>query len=388
MTPGMKSAGGMNVYLRRIAPWLAKEGVTVDVFTRSHHAGGPETFEFDDGSRVVHIPAGNPELQKEEIYPYLIDYTDGLLEAVRVSAESYDLVHSHYWLSAKPGARLAQALNIPHVFTYHTIAEVKERAGGAPEAQLRKSAEAAAVQAADAIVTFTGEESAALSGLYGVPAHRLHPVPMGVDSTLFKPRSRNEARERLRIGPEEDVLLFVGRMESFKGPDLLIQALSEMPTRDRVRLVMVGGAVEEHSFGWLQCIAEELGIHAQLDWRHAIPQRELPDYYNAANVCVVPSWHETFGMTALEAMACGTPVVASNVGGLRTIVANGETGYLVTVGKTNELARALDDLITNPSKAQLMGEAGIARAAQFTWQESATKLLGLYKALVSLASVP
>ena len=379
MTPGMGSAGGMNVFLRRIAPILAGMGVEVDVYTRSHHAGGPEVFAFDERSRVFHIPAGDPGLEKDAVAPYVGEFGDRLLELA--DGAQYDLVHSHYWLSAEPGMRLAERLGAPHVFTYHTVAEVKERAGGAPEPPERKDAERLAAESADAVVTFTEEESSALAEFYGLDPRRARVVEMGVDDAVFNPREQGAARRRLGIGQDERVVLFVGRIEPFKGPDLLLRSLASIPERRDARVLLVGGAEEERSVEWLKGIAEGLGLSGRLDWRHAVPQGELPDYYAAATVCVVPSRHETFGLAALEAMACGAPVVASNVGGLRGLVADGETGLLAPAGDAAALAAALSDLLGNPARARRMGAAGVERSRGYSWARTASDLLRVYEEL-------
>ena len=386
MTPGAGSAGGMNVFLRRIAPILAGLGVEVDVYTRSHHAGGPETFTFDGRSRLIHIPAGDPALAKDDVAPYLPAYGDALLDAA--DGERYDLVHSHYWLSAEPGRRLAERLGAPHVFTYHTVAEVKERAGGAPESPVRKEAERRAVEGADAVVAFTSEETAALAEFYGLDPARARVVRMGVDDAVFSPRPQQDARRRLGIGADERVVLFVGRIEPFKGPDLLLRALALTPEREDVRVLLVGGAEDDAGARWLHGIASELGLADRLDWRRAVPQDELPDYYAAATLFAAPSRHETFGLAALEAMACGAPVVASNVGGLRGLVADGETGALVPPGDASAWAFALSEMLRRPSRARRMGEAGAERSRAFTWPRTAGELLRVYEELLGAAPSP
>ena len=198
---------------------------------------------------------------------------------------------------------------------------------------------------------------------------------------MFSPREQRAARGRLGIGQDERVVLFVGRIEPFKGPDLLLRSLASIPERRDARVLLVGGAEEERSVEWLKGIAEGLGLSDRLDWRHAVPQSELPDYYAAATVCVVPSRHETFGLAALEAMACGAPVVASNVGGLRGLVADGETGLLVPAGDASALASALSDLLGHPARARRMGAAGLERSRGYSWARTASDLLRVYEEL-------
>lgn len=382
-TPGTGAAGGMNVFLRRAAPALAREGVEVDVFTRAHDGCAGPVIEFDDGSRVVHLPwGGDPARQRAAAAPHLPEFTDRLLRHVETFGGGYDLVHSHYWLSADPGRRLAERSGAPHVFTYHTIAEVKERAGGVPEPGIRKETEALAARQADAIVTFTAGESAVLSELYGLDPARARTVPMGVDTALFEREHPAQARRRLGIPDHERVVLFVGRVEPFKGPDILLCAAALLQGAERPRVLVVGGPAEERGADWLRGVAARCGVLDRLDWRPPVPQQELPAYYSAADVCAVPSLHESFGLAALEAMACGTPVVASDTGGLRALVRDGETGCLVDAASPDALARTLHGLLADRPRARRMGEAGAAWAKRFGWSATAAGLMRVYCSLV------
>ena len=367
-TPGAGSAGGMSVFLRSMAQALARAGVRVDVYAASH---GPCPASSGPGSlRLTHVGTeGAP------------DFADDLLAAVKEAGTDYTLVHSHYWTSAEPGLRLAEELGVPHVFTGHTIAVVKERAGGAPEPDARKIAEDAAVRRSHAVVTFTEEESESLSELFGLAPERAHAVPMGVDLELFRPHVRAEARAMLGIGRDERVLLSVGRIEPFKGTDVLVRAVALM--QERVRMLVVGGRQDEPGVAWLRNEARANGVSTLLDWRAAVPQSDLPAYYAAADVCVVPSLHEMFGLVALEAMACGTPVVASEAGGLRELVRHSETGLLCRPGDAAALAEALDTLLGDASLAECMGVKGAFRAERFTWDASAARLAAVYEQVAS-----
>ena len=366
--PGAGSAGGMSVFLRSVAHALARAGVQVDVYTAAH---GPCPASSGPGSlRLTHVSA--------ESAP---DFADDLLAAVREARADYALVHSHYWTSAEPGLRLAEQIGVPHVFTGHTIAAIKERAGGAPEPAARKSAEDAAVRRSHAVVTFTEDESESLSELFGLAPERAYAVPMGVELELFRPHPRLEARAMLGIGRDERVLLSVGRIEPFKGTDVLVQAAALM--RERVRMLVVGGREDEPGVAWLRAAARANGVSDLLDWRAAVPQSGLPAYYAAADICVVPSLHELFGLVALEAMACGAPVVASDAGGLRELVHHGETGLLCKPRDPAALAEALDVLLGDVPLAKRMGAAGVSRAERFTWDASAARLAAVYAQVAS-----
>ena len=368
--PGAGSAGGMSVFLRSMMQALTDAGVWMDVYAASD---GPCPGSFEqEPPRVTHVAAEDAP-----------GFADDLLAAVDETGVDYARVHSHYWTSAEPGLRLAERLGVPHVFTGHTIAVIKERAGGAPEPEPRKYAEADAIRRSDAVVTFTEAESASLCDLFGLAPDRTHAVPMGVDTTLFGPQPRAEARAALGIGGDERVVLSVGRIEPFKGTDVLVRAIALLDTSQDVRLLVVGGREGEPGTEWLRETARASEVSGLLDWRAAVPQRELPSYYAAADVCAVPSLHEPFGLVALEAMACGIPVAASDTGGLRELVRHGESGLLCKPGDAAALAEAFDAMLGDPLLAQRMGEAGAAQARRFTWDASAARLAEVYEQVVS-----
>ena len=366
--PGAGSAGGMSVFLRSVVRALARAGVQADIYAASH---GP----------CSQPPSSEAPLLLTHVDPE--GFTDGLLTAVEAAGADYALVHSHYWTSVEPGLRLAEWLGVPHVFTGHTVAAIKEHAGGAPEPDARKEAETAALRRSHAVVTFTEDESTLLRDLLGLEPHRSHAVPMGVDATLFRPQPRVEARAALGIAPHERVVLSVGRIEPYKGTDVLVRALALLGDSRDVRLLVVGGREGEPGVDWLRKTAESSGVRSLLDWRGAVPQHELPPYYAAADVCAVPSLHETFGLAALEAMACGTPVVASDAGGLRGLVRHGETGLLCAPGDAAALAEALDTVLGDPPRARRMGDAGLLRAQPLTWDASAARLAAVYEQVAS-----
>ena len=378
VTPGMHSAGGMNVYLRRIAPLLAEQGVCVDVFTRNHHEEGPAIVDLGPRARVIHLPAGSPDLTRADIVPYLPEYRDRLLDFASKEGIGYDLVHSHYWLSRDVGAAAAKAWGVPHVFSFHSVAAVKERASGQPEPLVRKDVEDRAAEQSDLVFVFTPEEAADLSGLLGIAREKVHVVPAGVDAELFAPRDRSEARRRLGLPERGHIVLFVGRPEPFKGPDVLVRALAHLGVDGPPQLLIVGGSEDEHSVDWLKEIAAEAGVAPLIQWRSAVPQASLPDFYAAADVCAVPSFHETFGLAALEAMACGRPVAAAAVGALQSLVSDGETGMLVPSHDPAAFADRIRELLADPQLSERMGRRARERAVQFTWDRAASLALDGY----------
>jgi D-inositol-3-phosphate glycosyltransferase len=379
VTPGMRFAGGMNVYLRDIAPAIAAAGVAVDVYTRSHHAGGPEVFDIGPNARVIHLHAGDPELVKSEVVPFLPEFRERMLAYVASEGLEYDLVHSHYWLSGSVAQSVAAQWGLPGVVSFHTLAAIKEREGSESEPEQRKIAESRMARGADLVFAFTDDERRELNELFGIEDDRIHVAPGGVDLSLFRPSNKAEARKRAGIGPEEDVILFVGRPEPFKGPDVLIRALPHMRDTANIRLILVGGSEGEHSFDWLRVLAADLGVADRVSWHSAIPQEQLVNFYAATDITAMPSFHESFGLVALESMASGRPVVASAVGALPTQVVHGETGRLVVGHDPVDFAHCMDDLLGNSRVRESMGEMAVAHARAFTWGRAARQALEGYE---------
>ncbi|MDE2766084.1 MAG: glycosyltransferase [Chloroflexota bacterium] len=374
VTPGARSAGGMSVYLRQVAWRLARQGVCVDIFTRSHQAGGPELPEAGERVRVIHLPGGAAELDKEEVVPYLPDLYAGMRSFALAHGLGYDLVHSHYWLSGWAGERLARDLGVPHVATFHTLALVKESAYEERESEERKQAEAA-MASADRVVVFTEEERGHMERLYGIHPERVSVAPSGVDLDRFRPGGKAAARRRTGLDPDTKTILYVGRLEPFKGPDVLVRALAAIP---KAALVVAGGGPVDEGAWWLRRVAEEAGVSERVVWRDAMPQERLPDYYVAADLLAVPSRHESFGHAALEAMACGTPVVAADAGGLREVVANGVTGRLVAGHDPADYAAALTELLRDDERRAQMGAEAPAWARRFGWERACADLRAAY----------
>jgi len=381
VTPGMRSAGGMSVYLRRVSPLLAAQGVCVDIFTRSHEAGGPDLLDIGPGVRVIHVAGGPAELPKEQVPPYLPEVLGGVRFHVDGEGVGYDAVHSHYWLSGWVGAQLAQHLGVPHVVTYHTIGLVKEAAYVASEPSERKVAEAGMAASANQILAFTKEEAETLRALYGFDQSCVHVAPGGVDLDMFRPVDAADARRRLGLPIGERTVLYVGRLDPFKGPDVLMRAMAGVPN---ARLLVVGGSdANDAGVGWLRDVAEEVGVQDRVTWRAAVPQEELRDYYAAADLLAVPSFHESFGLVALEAMACGTPVVAARAGGLQEVVVDGTTGSLIDGHEAGTYAACLNELLGDDDRRREMGQAAIRWAQGFGWEGAAAKMLSTYEFAVS-----
>ena len=349
---GGAKAGGMNLYVRRVAEQLAARGLLVDVFTRRDDPDAAAVVEMAPGARLVHIEAGPAQpLDTDDLFPLVDRFVDGV-EAFRASEDvSYDLLHSHYWLSAVAGERLAERWDVPKVAMFHTLGEVK----------LRARASETEPQARSRVVV----------------------IPQGVDIDQFQPRDQSEARRELDLPEDGKVLLAVGRVEPLKGFDILIRALAEMTERASVTLVIVGGdARAAAEFARLTAIAEEVGVSSQVRFVGATDHQRVACYYNAADVVVVPSFYESFGLVALEALASGVPVVASRVGGLTSTVADGRNGYLIPWRCPEPFAEKIDLLLANPPLRLALGRAGVGSAARYSWANVATALLRLYEEML------
>jgi D-inositol-3-phosphate glycosyltransferase len=388
--PGTGDAGGMNVYVVELARRLAARDVQVDLITRATSSDLPPAVDLEPGVTVRHVTAGPFEgLAKEDLPAQLCAFTSGLmrLEAARPPGW-YDLVHSHYWLSGQVAWLAAERWDVPLVHSMHTMAQVKNLtlpSGDSPEPAARAIGEAQVVEAADRLVANTDEEGHQLVDLYDADPDRVAVVPPGVDLGLFSPGSQTAARRALGIRDDAYLLLFIGRIQPLKAPDVLLRAaarlIADQPAlRDRLVVAVVGGpsgtglARPEA----LQSLAAELGIADLVRFVPPVPQDQLPDWYRAADVTVVPSYSESFGLVAIESQACGTPVLAASVGGLRTAVADGYSGVLVDGHDPSAYADALARLAGDPARRAALSRGALLHAGRFGWAATAAGMLEVY----------
>jgi D-inositol-3-phosphate glycosyltransferase len=380
----------MNVYVRAAAEQLARRGIDVDVFTRRRARDIAEIEELAPGAQVVHVTAGpRASIPKEELAPHVPEFLDGVLRRCR-AVGGYDLVHTHYWLSGLIGVRARDAWGVPLVSSFHTLGKVKNYslARGEPaETRARLAAEADVIERADRIMAATPAEAAQLVGLYGADPVRVRLVPPGVDHAVFFPRSRHVAATHLHMA-DVRLLLFVGRLQPHKGPDIAIRALAEVLARDPngtedVVLAIVGGpsGTGGAEIARLMALAGALGVEERVMLFPPQPQVRLVDFYAAAEVVLMPSRSESFGLVALEAQACGTPVIAAAVGGLRYVVDDGATGHLVEGHDPADHAERILHLLRDPVAARGMGEAGVAHSQRFSWDATAEGILSVYREL-------
>ncbi len=373
----------MNVYVLQIARELGERGHSVDVYTSAHNPDDPQIVGLGDNARVIHLQAGPHHKTKESLHRYIPKYLRRLEEFREAEGLTYDLVHSHYWLSGQAGLSLADSWQVPHVTTFHTLARKKLQArAGESEPERRVQAETRVIEQASTIVVSTDQEKEDLSRLYGVSPRSVRIIPAGVDLDLFKPVDREDARRSLGI-QESNILLSVGRIEPLKGIEILVRAMALLSDLDDSRLVIVGGKPQEDDeIKRLKSIAAELGVETRTTFTGTVQQTELPAYYSAADVFVLPSYYESFGLVALEAMACGTPVIASRVGGPGSFITSGETGYLVPWPCPEPYAQRLDVLLANPALATAMGKAARAKALTMGWDIAARRIANLYTTLI------
>ena len=421
--PGEGKAGGMNVYVRQLARALGNAGVAVDVFTREHrfdrngaNAGAPakdavpvssavpangavpaDYADLANGAnmanmvenisanvRVIHLPAGAPDTPMDDLYRHLPQFLEGM-QAFRARHNlTYRAVHSHYWLSGWLGRAFSQALDLPHIITFHTLARIKMQSRpGETEPKARQQVEEELLASADRIIAFSPHERDAMARLYGADVNRIQLAPCGVDLSTFRPLDREESRKRLGLNGDK-VLLYVGRIESLKGVELLVHTAAQLDTCEPVRVLVVGDDNgQDRELDRLRDLAETLQVEDSFQFVGRVAQEELPVYYSAADVCVVPSFYESFGLAALESMACGTPVVASRVGGLSTVIQHGSTGYLKSWRCPEAFANSLEMLISSKSLQSSMGLAARRRAEDLSWDKVAGQIADVYRTLAA-----
>lgn len=395
--PGQGDSGGLNVYVVELSRRLAESGVAVEIFTRSTSPYAPTTVELAPGVTVRSLRAGpQAPIDKADLPAHLCAFTTALLRAEAEHRGRYfDLVHSHYWLSGQVGTVASDRWNVPLIHSMHTMALVKNEqlaAGDTPEPQLRIVGEEQVVNSADRLIANTRDEADDLIELYGAEPSRVDVVHPGVDLGVFHPGDRNADRRLLGVSPSAQVLLFVGRIQPLKAPDVFIRSVAALVAlrngtgngrgRDvELRAVLCGGpsGPDSDQIPELRALAADLGVADVVSFEPPTTRQRLASWYRAADLMCVPSHSESFGLVAVEAQACGTPVVAADVGGLRTCLADGETGVLIPSHDPNRWAGVLDDLLSNPGLREGMGYAAAKRAESFSWSATAGATLRIYR---------
>ena len=390
-TLGGKKTGGMNVYVRELSAELSRRGIFVDVFTRSQDPCVPHINDSALGlnARVIHVPAG-PEapIPTNAIYPYLPEFVDRVLAFGKQSGLQYDVIHSHYWLSGWVAEKLREAWDAPIIQMFHTLGLMKNRIALSPseyESDLRIETERKVMRIADYLVAATPAERIQLMWLYGADMHKICVIPPGVDVRHFCPVPQAEAKRVIGIPEDNQMLAFVGRLEPLKGVDTLLKAIAIVkaqmsPSAEKLCLSIIGGDNDDDDpeIQRLMDLREELGLGEFVTFHGSKSQETLQYYYSAAEAVIMPSHYESFGLVALEAMACGTPVIASEVGGLAYLVQDGVTGFHVPDRDPEELAGKITLLLENDILRREMSIAAVQNAQRYAWPRIASQITELY----------
>jgi D-inositol-3-phosphate glycosyltransferase len=398
---GIGDAGGMNVYVVETAKKMAQAGVSVDIFTRANHPDLPESVEIAAGVNVKHLVAGPFEgLSKEELPSQLGALTSAFMNYQKqLPSNYYSLLHSHYWISGQLGWMVSERTGIPLIHTMHTTAKVKNlnlADDEKPEPQTRAIGEEQVVKASTGLIANTDAEAASLVSLYDACPDKVFVVAPGVDLQTFSPGiGKSAARVKLNIAPDVIMLTFVGRIQPHKGPDVLLRAAAEMVShsphlRAKLAVVIMGGASGSglNELEKLKVLAKFLKIEDITHFVDPVSRENLPDWYRASDLVCVPSYSESFGLVALEAQACGTPVVATAIGGLRTAVSDGISGSLVDGHDPKAWSAVISRLIAEPQRRLLLSMGAVEHASHFGWENTARKTLDVYDWALTKQSNP
>ena len=382
---GTIDTGGMSVYISELARALGDRGHRVDIYTRLNNGDHRPVIEHCENVRLIHLGiADNGHLTKLTLYPYLARFFQSLDKYRQNENLAYDVIHSHYWLSGRLGTWAQNNWNRPHLVTFHTLGESKNRVGvGNREPELRIANEKELVQTCHRIVVPTERERNSLVRFYGARAEKIGVVPCGVNLELFRPEKKRLARKRLGFDPDDRILLYVGRFEPLKGLDILMEAIACLKSSDRLRLVIVGGDGEyNHAHQTLKQKARELGIAEKCLFIGSIEQKKLPPYYNSADVLVIPSRYESFGLVGLEALACGRPVVSTPVGAMEDLLRDAPAVRVISKISPQSLAGEIQSLIADRS---LPPAAEIRRSALgYSWSNVADAIIKEYQVAMDL----
>ncbi len=375
--PGAKDTGGMSVYIVELARELGKQGHLVDVYTRVHDPRDNQVYALGQNARLIHLRAGeDEEIHKLAVYSHLPDFACNLENFREQNSLQYDLVFSHYWLSAWVGEYLQQWWHIPHITMFHTLGAVKNTIGiGEDEPELRIEMERDLAQNCHHIIASTEKEKEELIRHYSVSPESISVIPCGVNLEQFKPVDKGIAKQQLGL-VDDNIILFVGRIEPLKGIDQLLKAMPYLPNTKGLRLVIIGGDEHsQHEMKRLKRLSRQLHIEGSVTFLGLIKHEQMPYFYSAADVCVLPSYYESFGLVALESLACGTPVVATDVGDLKNIIRQGETGYVVIDNTPHHLANKIALLLSRPSPDTESTLSIRASVSQFSWPNIAEAIV-------------
>jgi len=382
---GGGNTGGMSVYIRELAYELGKRGHLVDVYTRAHEPVHDQIVELGKNARLIHLKAGQEEeIDKLAIYPHLAEFAYELENFRKYNGLHYDLIHSHYWLSGWVGRFIQRVWNVPHITMLHTLGAVKNAIGiGKSEPDLRINSEKELAKDCHRIIAPSEREKEYLIHYYNASPELISVIPCGVNLDLFRPLEKEIARSHLSLDGEV-VILFVGRIVPLKGIDKLLMAMPYLERRQRLRMIIIGG--DEHcqdEMERLKSLSQILQIDDLVTFQGLVKQEKLPYFYSAADLCVVPSYYESFGLVALESLACGTPVVATKVGSMENVIRFGETGYIVIDNAPQHIADKIAKLLSM-SKTKKEATSSIRRSVtQFSWSNIAEAAVNEYRTVLN-----
>ena len=390
---GGKKTGGMNVYIRELSRQLGVRGVNVDIFTRCESKDSDDIKRLGKNVKVIHIASG-PEktLTPLEIYPYLQEFTQNVLRFSEKMGTHYQLIHAHYWLSGLVALELRKRWKVPILQSFHTLGKVKNRfIPGNREPRVRLLAEEKLVARVDHLTASTGEERKNLIELYGARPDLISVIPPGVDTRRFHPIPKSQAKKAIGIARNSNLLLFVGRLVPPKGLETLLRAIAVLKASSgkafglekRFELAIIGGEHEDRYMRTVKALSTKLALDDVASFFGSRDQRVLPNYYCAADMTIIPSSHESFGLVALESMACGTPVIAARVGGLQYLLSHRKTGLLVKPEDPRSLAVAIKTLIQNPVLRKKLGLHARREARKYEWKKIEAKVRALYTSLIT-----
>jgi D-inositol-3-phosphate glycosyltransferase len=386
---GSVDSGGQNVYVAQLALRLAEKGHEVDVFTRRNDPNQPEIYEWYPRLRVIHVPAGPAtHVPKEKLYYHMDEFSAYMVEFCCKEQPLYDMIHANFWMSGMVAAHVKYVLNIPFVITFHALGKVRriyqKEADGFPDERLVIEEEI--MREADGIIAECPQDKEDLIKLYGADEKKISIIPCGFDPVEFSPIAKQEARKALGLPLDDKLILQLGRMVPRKGVDNVIEALGHLSKHYGItaKVVIVGGnsdtpdPINTPEIGRLTEVAEKAGVKDQVIFIGSRPRQELKYYYSAADVFVTTPWYEPFGITPLESMACGTPVIGANVGGIKYSVQDGATGFLVPPKDARSLARRLADFFNNKELAESMSKRSLERAQEFVWPKIVSRISDFY----------
>ena len=380
---GANDTGGMSVYIRELARELGRRGHWVDIYTRLRNGRHQPIIDLFENVRLVHLGIpNNANLSRLALYPYLSDFFKSMEDFRFHEGIEYDLIHSHYWLSGRLGSWAQELWDLPHLVMFHTLGEVKNRTTvGRPEPELRITAEKELVNTCHRILAPTDREKDSLVRYYDVRREKIGVVPCGVNLDLFQPQEKQATRRQLGFDPDDIILLYVGRFEPLKGIDRLLEAISHLKDHQRLRLVLVGGDGDEAPESqFLRQKAINLGIEDKVLFAGRIEQEYLPPYYSSADVLVISSHYESFGLVGLEALACGRPVVSTPVGAMESLINQSQAGHVVSDTLPRSLAKGIQSIITNstPQQADEIRESVL----DYSWSNVAAAILEEYETAI------